>query len=52
MRDASEFAGLVFPGLSLVPPGVVPVSEWRPEPGAVPPPRAEVSVNGGVARKP
>jgi hypothetical protein len=52
MRDANEFAGLVFTGLSLVPPGVVPISEWRPEPGAVPPPPAEVCVNGGVARKP
>ena len=52
MRDANEFAGLVFTGLSLVPPGVVPISEWRPEPDAVPPPPADVSVNGGVARKP
>ncbi|HEY7264997.1 MAG TPA: SAM-dependent methyltransferase [Trebonia sp.] len=52
MRDSGEFADLVFRGLRLVPPGVVPVSEWRPEPGAVPPPRADVSVNGGVARKP
>jgi S-adenosyl methyltransferase len=46
-----EIADLVFTGLSMVPPGVVPISEWRPEPGAVPPPRAEVGVNGGVARK-
>jgi hypothetical protein len=28
------------------------VSEWRPEPGALPPPRADVSNNGAVARKP
>jgi hypothetical protein len=52
VRDSGEFAGLVFTGLSLVPPGVVPISEWRPEPGAAPPPPAEVSLNGGVARKP
>jgi S-adenosyl methyltransferase len=51
-RDADKFAELAFRGLSLVPPGVVPISEWHPEPGAVPPPRAEVSLNGGVASKP
>jgi hypothetical protein len=28
------------------------VSEWRPEPGAILPPRAEISMNGAVARKP
>jgi len=43
---------VAFTGLTLVPPGVVPISEWRPEPGTTPPSRAEVSVNGGVARKP
>jgi AcrR family transcriptional regulator len=52
MRDADEFARVAFTGLTLVPPGVVPISEWRPEPGTTPPSRAEVSVNGGVARKP
>jgi hypothetical protein len=51
-RDADEFADLVFRGLTLVPPGVVLVSEWRPPPGAVRPPAAEVGSNGGVARKP
>jgi hypothetical protein len=51
-RDADVFAGLVFGGLTLVPPGVVLVSEWRPEPGAFPPSRAEVSMNGAVAVKP
>jgi len=30
-RDSSEFAALAFRGLELVPPGVVSVSEWRPE---------------------
>ena len=52
-RSADEFADLVLPGLELVPPGVVPVSEWRPEPttGPVPPP-VEVGYYGVVARKP
>jgi hypothetical protein len=50
-RDSGEFARLAFSGLDLVPPGVVPVSEWRPDtPGPHPVP-AEVSVVGGVARK-
>jgi hypothetical protein len=31
---------------------VVVVSEWRPDPGALPPPRADVSMNGAIARKP
>ncbi len=53
MRDGSEFADLAFRGLTLVPPGVVVVSEWRREPGAaVPPPAEEVGINGAVARKP
>ena len=51
-RDADVFADLVFNGLTLVPPGVVVVSEWRPEPGAILPPRADVTINGAVARKP
>jgi hypothetical protein len=51
-RDSDVFADLVFNGLTLVPPGVVVVSEWRPEPGAILPAPADVSVNGAVARKP
>jgi hypothetical protein len=51
-RDADVFAHLVFNGLTLVPPGVVVVSEWHPEPGAILPARADVSINGAVARKP
>jgi hypothetical protein len=51
-RDADEFARLAFSGLEIVPPGVVLVSEWRPDsPGPLPTP-AEVSCYGGVARKP
>jgi hypothetical protein len=51
-RDADLFADLVFSGLTLVPPGVVVVSEWRPEPGALLPHRADVSNYGAVAYKP
>jgi hypothetical protein len=51
-RDSDEFAALAFGGLEMVPPGVVPVSEWRRDsPGPVPT-VAEVSCYGGVARKP
>ena len=51
-RDADEFASLTFSGLELVPPGLVLVSEWRPESKAPRPTPAEVSCYGGVARKP
>jgi hypothetical protein len=52
VRDADEFAPLAFSGLELVPPGVVLVSEWRPDSNAPRPTPAEVSIYGGVARKP
>ena len=51
-RDHDAFADLIFRGLKLVPPGVVVVSEWRPALNALLPPRADVSNNGAVARKP
>ena len=51
-RDSDEFASLAFSGLELVPPGVVLVSEWRPDSNAPRPSAAEVSCYGGVARKP
>src|SRR6185312_1708064 len=51
-RDADDFAALAFSGLELVPPGVVLVSEWRPDSNAPRPSAAEVSCYGGVARKP
>jgi hypothetical protein len=45
-----------FDGLDLVEPGVVSLPRWRPDPGAGggadQPTDAEVSVYGGVARKP
>ncbi len=52
LRTAEEFADLVFSGLELVDPGVVLVSEWRPEGAGPRPAAAEVSTYGAVARKP
>jgi hypothetical protein len=51
-RDSGEFAALAFSGLELVPPGVVLVSEWRPDSEGPRPTPAEVSCYGGIARKP
>jgi hypothetical protein len=51
-RDSSEFAALAFRGLKLVRPGVVSVSQWRPDPSGPLPTLAEVSCYGGVGRKP
>jgi hypothetical protein len=52
VRDSADFARLAFPGLDLVPPGVVLVSEWRPDASGPRPTPAEVNIYGGVARKP
>ena len=52
VRDSDEFAALAFSGLELVPPGVVLVSEWRPEGSGPRPTPDEVNIYGGVARKP
>jgi S-adenosyl methyltransferase len=52
LRDSDEFARLAFTGLDLVPPGVVLVSEWRPDDDGPRPAPAEVSCYGGVGRKP
>ena len=41
-----------FDGLDLVDPGVTVVSQWRPEPDEDLPSPADVSIFGGVARKP
>jgi hypothetical protein len=51
-RDSDVFAELVFRDLELVPPGVVLVSEWRPDGEGPRPTPAEVNCYGGVARKP
>jgi hypothetical protein len=50
-RDSGAFAKLAFRGLDLVPPGLVLVSEWRPDGSQQRPSPAEVSIYGGVARK-
>jgi S-adenosyl methyltransferase len=49
LRSRADVLAMVA-DLELVPPGVVPVTEWRPEPGAAPPP--PVPVHSLVARKP
>jgi hypothetical protein len=51
-RDSGDFARIAFSGLELVAPGVTLVSEWRPEGDGPRPTAAEVSIYGGVARKP
>ena len=50
-RVSDEFARMAFGGLELVPPGVVLVSEWRPDEDGPRPSPFEVSFYGGVARK-
>ncbi|WP_410809510.1 SAM-dependent methyltransferase [Micromonospora sp. 067-2] len=51
-RDRAEFARF-FTGLELAEPGIVPVTEWRPEvPPEQRPSLAEASIHGAVARKP
>lgn len=50
-RDSGEFARLAFSGLDLVHPGVVLVSDWRPDAFGPRPAPVEVSVYGGVARR-
>ncbi len=46
-RDCDEFAALAFSGLDLVPPGVVLVSEWRPDSGARGRPRPRCPATAG-----
>ncbi|WP_328475385.1 SAM-dependent methyltransferase [Actinoplanes sp. NBC_00393] len=50
-RTREEFTDL-FDGLDLVDPGVVPASEWRPDPGADIPLRSDINVWTAVGRKP
>jgi hypothetical protein len=49
LRSRTEVAALVT-GLVPVPPGIVPVSAWRPDPAGSR--QAEVAMHGVVARKP
>ncbi len=51
-RTAEEFTKLAFTGLQMVAPGLVPVSEWRPDAGSLRPLPTEVGYYGAVARKP
>jgi hypothetical protein len=50
LRSPEQLAGF-FDGLELLDPGVVPITDWRPDPGAVHA-SGEVIALGGVARKP
>jgi hypothetical protein len=50
-RDRDQFARF-FTGLELVEPGVVPIGDWRPDPGAPPVDPADVGVYGATARIP
>ncbi|EMF57900.1 SAM-dependent methyltransferase [Streptomyces bottropensis] len=50
LRGPAELAGF-FDGLELLPPGVVPLNDWRPDPTAAGG-SGEVIAVGGVARKP
>jgi hypothetical protein len=51
LRTRAEFTGF-FAGLGLLDPGVVLVSDWRPEPGQPRPEPRLVTCYGAVARKP
>ena len=50
LRSADEIAALVT-GLDLVPPGLVPIDDWRPD-ASDPPAGAPAPIHGLVARKP
>jgi hypothetical protein len=51
LRSPEEFADLAFAGLELIRPGIVLVSEWRPETESLRPMASEVNAYCGVARK-
>ena len=51
LRTRAEFTGF-FAGLDLLDPGVVLVSDWRPEPGQPRPEPHQVTCYGAVAAKP
>jgi hypothetical protein len=50
-RGKDEFADL-FEGLDVIEPGVVPASEWRPEPFTDIPAKSDINVWAAVGRKP
>jgi hypothetical protein len=49
LRTRQEMEGF-FTGLDLVPPGVVPVADWHPDPSPFPP--VQVDTLAGIGRKP
>ena len=49
-RQPLPHVNSLFDGLDVVPPGVVDVSTWRPEPGKAPPPDRTAMIVGGVGR--
>ena len=51
LRSKAQVAAF-FDGLDMVEPGLRIVSDWRPDPGADRPPPEQVSMYGGIARKP
>ena len=51
-RTAAEFTALAFTGLRLIEPGVVLVSDWRPDRTWLQPPAAAVNWYGAVGVKP
>ncbi|MGK5532232.1 SAM-dependent methyltransferase [Streptomyces sp. URMC 129] len=51
LRTPDQIGGF-FDGLDLVPPGVVPVTRWRPDTAVVGGPPSDVGHVGGVGRKP
>ena len=50
-RTRAEVTGF-FDGLEIVEPGIVMVSDWRPDPGDHRPPAEQVSIYGALGRKP
>jgi S-adenosyl methyltransferase len=51
-RTGDEFRRMFFDDLDLVPPGLVPVTEWHPTGNEPRPPADEVNANAAVGRKP
>ncbi len=51
VRTSDEFADLAFGGLEMIDPGLVLVSEWRPDGRGPRPLPSEVSWYGGIGRK-
>jgi hypothetical protein len=52
LRTTDEIAELAFTGLEMVDPGLVVVSDWRPQGTDPRPLPTEVGIVGGVAKKP